>query len=162
MKKSLWRLLPLLALFLVSAAKKEPAVSVRFYTEGLAGDTDTFAIPLYLQNPSRKIFVSKIANISEHDFTAVYPFQAADGTIGCAFLLNETGKIALDTLTVQKRGTSLIAAVNNRTVIDMLIDRHIPDGILVIPNGMTVKEGLQLKKTFRIVTMAPPTPPPKQ
>jgi hypothetical protein len=161
MKKSIWCLLPLLALCLVAAAKKEPEVSVRFYTEGVAGDTSSFTVPLYLQNPSRKIYVSKIANISEHDIAAIYPFQTADGSLGCVFLLTDTGKIALDALSVEKRGTSIIAVVNERPVISLLIDRRISDGILVIPNGLTVPEGLLLKKTFKLYTPpSSPTPPP--
>jgi hypothetical protein len=156
MKKPLWRLLPFLAIFLIAAGKKQPEVSVRFYTEGVAGDTESFALPLYLQDPPRKVYVSKIANISEHDITAIYPFQATDGSIGCVFLLNETGKIALDVLSVEKRGTSLIATMNGRTVISLLIDRRIPDGILVIPHGLTVQEGLLLKQTFKL--FVPPHP----
>ena len=161
MKKPLWCLLPVLALLLVAAAKKEPEVTVRFYTEGMAGDTNSFVVPLYLQNPVRKIYVSKIPNISERDIEAIYPFQTPDGSLGCVFLLSETGKIALDSLSVEKRGTSLIAVMNNRPVIPLLIDRRISDGILVIPSGLSIPEGLLLKKTFRVFIPPTPTPAPK-
>ena len=162
MKKSLRRVLPVLALCFVAFAKKEPGFTVRFYTETTSTETNTFAVPVQLQNPPRKSFISTIPNISEHDIYAIYPFQATDGTIGCVFLLDDHGKDMLDTLSIEKRGTSLIALVNVRQVIDMLIDRRIPDGILVIPHGMTVEEGLLLKKTFKVINMPPATPPAKQ
>jgi hypothetical protein len=161
MKKSLWCLLPVLALCLVAAAKKEPGVTVRFYEEGVAGDINTLPDPIYLQDPSRKIYRAKTASISESDIAAIYPFQTNDGSIGCVFILNDAGKAALDTLSVEKRGSSLTAIVNDRMIINLLIDRRIPDGILVIPHGMTVQEGLLLKKTFKVLSTTPlATPKP--
>lgn len=166
MNKSLWYLLPVLALCLVAAAKKEPAVTVRFYAEAIGGDINTYPDPVYLQDPDRKIYRSKIAAISEHDISTIYPFQTSDGSIGCVFMLNEHGKAALDQLTVDRRGSTLTAVVGmggkERMIINMLIDRRVSDGILVIPHGMTIQEGLALKGAFKVLKKLPvaPTPSP--
>ena len=155
--------MPLLALCLVAAAKKEPAAGgakVRFYTEGVAGDVNTFPDPIILQDPLRKIYREKIASISERDVAGIWPFTTTDGSIGCVFILNDAGKAALDKLSVEKRGSSLTAMVNDRMIINLLIDRRISDGVLVIPNGMTVQEGLQLKKSFKVIQPATPPPAP--
>lgn len=157
MKKICRRLLPILALLLIAAGKKQPPVTVRFYTETNARDTSSFAVSVQLQYPPRKAFVSKIAAISERDVTEIYPFQAGDGSMGCAFKLDEHGTIALDTLSIEHRGASLIAVVNGRQIIDMLIDKHVTDGIAVIPRGLTPAEVLSLQKTFK--TMRPSKTP---
>lgn len=161
MKNTLRRLLPLLALCLVAAAKTQPEeVKVRFYTEGVAGDVNTNPDPVYLVDPTRKIYRSKIASISEHEITSIYPFQTTDGSIGCVFILNSAGRAALDALSIEKRGSTLTAEVNGRMIINLAIDRRVSDGILVIPHGMTPQEGLALKSAFKVVKPDLPTPPP--
>lgn len=163
MKKLLRYLLPVLALCFVAAAKKETAVTVRFYPEAIAGGVNTYPDPVWLQEPVRKIYRSKIAAISEQDVDSIYLYQVSDGSIGCVFILNDRGRAALDTLSVEKRGSTITAVVNNRMIINMLIDKRISDGIIVIPHGMTIQEGLMLKNTFKVLK-APPnaTPPPGQ
>lgn len=142
----------LLALGLIAAGKKEPEVMVRFFTEANAKDTGSFSVPVMFQNPPRRGYISKIPNLSERDVRGIYLFPGNDGTIGCAFYLDEHGTVMLDTLSVEKRGTSLLAIVNGRQVIDMLIDRRVSDGIVTIPRGLTPEEGNLLKKAFRSVT----------
>lgn len=155
------RLLPvLLALLLVAAGKKEPEFSVRFYTETTTAGDDNLTVPVVVGNPPRKTFISRIANISENDIVGIYPFVTADNQFGCVFVLDTHGQTMLDTISVEKRGTALIALVNGRQVVDMLIDRRIPDGIVVIPRGLTVDELAMLKKHFKIIT--PPSSAQKQ
>lgn len=155
MKKRLRQLLPLVALLLVAGAKKEPAVTVRFYTETNAKATDSFAVAVDLQTAHRKTFISKIPDISEHNIQAMYLFQNGDGSLGCSCLLDQDGKLALDTLSAEKRGTALVVVVNGREVIDLLIDKRISDGIVTIPSGLTPQEAKLLQKTFKQITLAP-------
>jgi hypothetical protein len=149
MRKPLRLLVPVLALLFVAAGKKEPGFSVRFFAEANAQDTDTFASPVQLQYPPRKAFVQKVPVISERDVLSIYPFQASDGTMGCAFKLDDHGRIALDSLSIEKRGSSLVAVVNNRQVIDMLIDRRVSDGIITIPRGLTPQEAVMMQEKFK-------------
>lgn len=158
MRKSLWRLLPVLALCLVAAAKKESGPAVRFYTEVQAREGDPEVLSVQFQFPPHKGFVAKVPAISERDVREIYLFSAGDGSAGCSFFLGEHGKAVLDTLSIEKRGMSLVAAVNGRQVIDLLIDRRVSDGIITIPRGLTLPEAALLKKSFREVKV----PAPKQ
>lgn len=148
-------LLPLLALLFVAAAKKkEPEVTIRFHTEVRQHGGESFVVPVMLQNPPRRTFISKVPAISERDVVAIYPFPAPDGTMGCALKLDEHGRIALDTLSVESRSSALIGIVNGRQVVEMQIDKRVSDGILTIPSGILLPEIQQLEKKFRIMGQA--------
>jgi hypothetical protein len=151
MRKSLRFLAPALVLLFVAAGKKEPPFTVRFYAETNAKDTESFATPVQLQYPPRKAYIQKVPAISERDIVAIYPFQASDGSMGCAFKLDDHGRIAIDSLSIEKRGTSLVAVVNNRQVIDMLIDKRVSDGIITIPRGLSVQEAMMMQLKFKII-----------
>lgn len=136
-------------LLLTGFASKRPEVTVRFYAEANSRDSESFSTPLQLQNPPRQIFVQKIPAVSERDIEAIYPYRASDGTLGCAFKLDIGGTAKLDSVSVEKRGTSLIAVMNGRQVLDMLIDRRVSDGIITISHGLTEDETKMLMKKFR-------------
>jgi hypothetical protein len=139
------------ALLCIATAKKENETTVRFHTETRQQDGQTFAMPIQLQHPPRVAYISKIPAISERDITAIYPFQAQDGTWGCLFQLDQHGRIALDTLSIEKRGTSIVAAVNGRQIIDLLIDRRVSDGLITIPRGLTPEDIAALQKKFAVI-----------
>lgn len=120
-------------------ARKPAVVTIRFYTQTMQQDSQAFSAPLTLLN-GRQTYVEEIAAISEHDIVGIYPFAAGDGSAGCAFKLDDHGTIALETLSVARKGTILIAAVNGRQVADILIDQRVPDGIVTIPNGINGDE----------------------
>ena len=150
-----WRwILPLAALLFVAGAKKQPPVTVRFHVEGNAQDTNVFTTPVTLQNPARQAFIDKIPVISERDIQSIFPFEAGDGTLGCAFKLDDHGRIALDTTSLDKRGTSLVAFVNGRQVVDMVIDKHVSDGIISIQRGLTSVDIMTLQKKYPILGAA--------
>jgi len=149
-------LAPLLLSFV--AAAKKPQVSVRFHAEANARDGEPFAMPIKFQNPARDGFVERVPSISERDIKAVYPVPATDGTFGCAFQLDQHGRIGLQTLSTQRRGASLVVFVNTKSgmhqVIDMIIDKPITDGIVYIPRGLTQLEIAALQKKFRTMGAA--------
>ncbi len=144
-------LLPLLALAFVAAGKKEPPLTVRFFLEANARDTSTFSTPVTLKNPPREAFVEKIPTLSERDVSSIYPFPANDGTMGCAFKLNEHGTFDLEAVSTDRRGSSIIAVVNGRQVIDMLIDKKVSDGIITIGSGLTQNDIDLLSKKFPVL-----------
>lgn len=153
MRFRLLLLLPL-AFFSTAAAKKQPGVTVRFHTETNAHDTSSFAIPVTLKYPPREVYIDKLPAITEREIVAIYPFPAADGTMGCAFKLDDHGTIELDTLSVEKRGTSLVAVVNGRQVTDMQIDRRVSDGIVTIPNGLAPEEIMLFQRKYKLLGSA--------
>lgn len=151
-------LVPIIALGLVGAAKKEPAVTVRFHTEGNARDGEVFTKAFTLGTPPREVFLAQVPNIAEKDITAIYPFPASDGTMGCAFRLDPHGRLSLDALSVEKRGGSLVAFVNGQPVSDILIDRRVSDGVVTIPRGLSKEIIGLLSKKFRVLTPEKPKP----
>lgn len=140
----------LLSLFCLGFGKKKPELTIRFYTETPEQDTSSFAAPLIMLN-GQPTHVDLVAALAERDILAIYPFTAADGTAGCALKLDAHGTIALDTLTVSKRGTLLIATINERQVADILIDARVTDGIITIPAGIRPAELEAMKKKFPIL-----------
>lgn len=144
-------LLPILALALMGFAKKTPQAIVRFHTEANARDTQTFATPVILHNPPRQTYIQKVAVISERNILGYYPFEATDGTMGVVFKLDELGRIQLEALSLDHRGSSLVAFVNGRQVIDLIIDKRVSDGIITIPNGLSQDDMKRFKKDFKLL-----------
>jgi hypothetical protein len=149
------RLLPaLLAVALLGMGSK-PEVTVRFFAEANAQDTERFAKPITLKNPARETFIERVPSIHEKMIKAIYPFQARDGTWGCAFKLDNSGRINLELLSTERRGSSLVAFLGTKLgvhqVIDLLIDKPIRDGIISIPNGLTELEIAALTKSYPVL-----------
>jgi hypothetical protein len=144
-------LVPFLSLLFVAGAKKQP-ISVRFHVEANARDGETFAMPVKFQNPPREGYVERVPTLSERDVSEVKPFQVGDGTFACAFMLNAHGRTSLQTLSTEKRGSSMVIYVSTKggthQVIDLLIDKPITDGIIYVPRGLTGLEVAALHKQF--------------
>jgi hypothetical protein len=147
-----YRLLPiiLLGLCCMGIGQKKLDLSVRFYTQASKDDSENFAVPVTLLN-GQQTYVDVIAAVSEHDIVAIYPFPVADGSGGCTFKLDDHGTIALETLSMTKRGTLLIGTINGRQVSNVLIDQRVSDGIVTIPNGITTDDMKQLLKRYPVL-----------
>jgi hypothetical protein len=154
MKTKIYLLCTLLGLFALGMGNK-PQVAIRFHVQANAQDTERFATPIHLENPSRDIFIEKIPSINERMFKAIYPFQAANGTWGCSFKLDEGGRISLNVLSTERRGQTVVAMLStkahSRLIIAMLIDKPINDGIITIPYGLTETEIAVLTKEFPVI-----------
>lgn len=152
MKPARLLLCALAAFCFLGFKRKEMPVTVRFYAEARAADTERFATPIELRHPPRSAFIEKIPTIHERHIKSVYPFPAADGTSGCAFELDPSGRLALDVVSTDRRGTSLVAFVSTKggahQVIDMVIDRTVKDGIITIQRGLTELEIAALTKQW--------------
>ena len=97
----------------------------------------------------RELVISKVPTISELDVVGFQAYPAADGTYGVLFHLNDHGKLALDTLSVERRGSTLIVLVNGRLVGELQIDRRVSDGKLYIAAGLTAQDVELMKKDWR-------------
>jgi hypothetical protein len=135
----------------LAMAKKYP-VTVRFYAEAHSLDGATFSTPIKFESAKREGHIEKVPSISERNITAIYPFRAPDGTMGCAFKLDNSGRIALSVMSTERRGTALVAFVGTKNgvhqVIDMTIDRPVNDGIITIQRGLTTLEVVALRKQW--------------
>lgn len=149
----------LLASFVLSppaqAMAKKPKITIRIHSEANKNDSDTFSIPINLVYQRREAYLSKVADISEKMIERILPFPARDGTWGCVLKLNPQGRIRLETMSGQIRGSALVIFVSteqgNHQVADMLIDRIVTDGILTVPRGLSEFEIALMTEKFKIL-----------
>lgn len=163
MSTALRFLLPLALLALFTAAEPAPEIVVRFFGEAKAMDTERFAQPVQLMHPPRAAYLERVPVLSERNIKYIYPFTAVDGSWGCLFKLDESGRINLEVASTERRGSSLVAYVGTkkapRQVIDMAVDKPVRDGIITIPRGLTLEEIALLKKKFKPVPPKPAATP---
>ncbi len=133
------------------AEAKKPQCTLRAHVEGNAKDGAVFSTQLRSPATGKKITIEKIPTISERDVVAFYPVPAADGTFGVLFKLDDHGKLALDTLSLEKRGTFLYVFVNGRPGAELQIDRRGSDGRLFVPTGLTPSDIELMKKQWRLI-----------
>lgn len=134
--------------------KKTP-IAIRMHTEADKNDSDSFSVPVNLIYQHRQAYLSKVADISEKMVEKILPFRASDGTWGCVLKLIPSGRIRLETMSANLRGSALVIFVITETsrhqVADMIIDRIVTDGIITIPRGLKDFEIELLKKQFKIL-----------
>jgi len=148
-------LLPLLIAPLLMAGAKKPVVTVRFHLKAAGSDAPPFVVPVQVPGAPAPVNIKKIPEISERSIQAIYPFQAADGTMGCAYKLDAHGRIGLDTTSSENKGGVLVAFVNGRLVTAMLIDKRISDGVIMIPSGLFPPEIDAMKKLYPVIGETP-------
>ncbi len=146
------RFLPAVLALACLGMGSKPSVSVRFYAEANARDGASFSTPVQLHFPERAAHIEKIPAVNERNIKAIYPFQAADGSWGASFTLDESGRFRLETVSTDRRGSSMVVFVSTKNgvhqVIDMIIDKPVRDGIITIPRGLTELEMAALTKEF--------------
>jgi hypothetical protein len=137
------------------AMSQKPAITVRFHSEANPNDGEAFATPVKLLYQNRQIYLSRVPDISEKQIAKILPFPAQDGTWGCVFKLNPQGRLRLETMSGEIRGSTLVVFIATKTghhqVADMIIDRPVTDGIISIPRGLTTLEVLAMKKQFKVL-----------
>ena len=135
-----------------TADARKPRCTVRAHVEANAQDGPVFSTRLRSPATGREVVISKVPTISELDVVGFQAYPAADGTYGVLFHLNDHGKLALDTLSVERRGSTLIVLVNGRLVGELQIDRRVSDGKLYIAAGLTAQDVELMKKDWRPLT----------
>ena len=140
----------LLCLLFVSglAEARKPRCTVRAHLEGNVNDGEVFSSRLTSPATGRNVVIQKTPAISEHDVVGFKAYPAADGSYGVLFDLNDHGKLALDTLSVEKRGTFLYVFVNGRPVAELQIDRRVSDGKLYVASGLSAADIELMKKDW--------------
>jgi len=137
----------------IRAMSQKSEVSVRFHTEASPNDSEAFSIPVNLIYQHRQVYLSRVADFSEKQIDKILAFPAKDGSWGCVFKLTPQGRIRLETMSGEIRGSALVIFISTkagrRQVADMIIDRPVSDGIVTIPRGLTEFEILALKKQFK-------------
>ena len=139
----------LVVLLLLSAATMNEAKThstFRVHAEANASNGPAFSTKLSLFG--REVTIEKVPTLSENDVTGLRTYRGTDGTHGALFQLNEHGRLALDTLSVERRGGLLFVFINRRLITELQIDRRVSDGKIYIASGLTANDIELLKKDW--------------
>jgi hypothetical protein len=82
---------------------------------------------------------------------AFRPYPAQDGSYGVLLQLDDHGKMALDALSIERRGSFLFIFVNGRAVTELQVDRRVSDGMIYLPSGLRPSDIELMRKDWRIV-----------
>jgi hypothetical protein len=149
--KTLCALALCLVLTAANAAAKPRHCIFRVHTQANSNDTEVFATSVRAQASGKTVAIEKIPRISENDVIAFYPYAAANGTYGALFQLGEHGRIALDALSIERKGSLLFVFVNGRPITELEIDRRVSDGKIYIPSGLTSADIELMRKDWRLI-----------
>ena len=129
------------------ALAKSRKCTVRLHAQGNENDGSVFTTPVTTPISGKNIFIEKIPVISEHDVSAYRPY-AANGSFGVLLQLDEHGRLALDALSVERRGGTVLVFINGRVVTELFIDRRVSDGQIFIPSGLTAADITSMQKSW--------------
>lgn len=129
-----------------------PHCTLRVHLETNANDGASFSTAWHAPASGRNVNLEKTPAISERDVVAYRPYPAAvDGSFGALLQLDDHGRLALDTLSVERRGGFLHLFVNGRPVAELQIDRRVRDGKLYIASGLTRADLELMKKDWPLI-----------
>ena len=128
----------------VCAAKQHS--SFRVHTEASASNGPVFSTQVTLFG--RQVTIEKVPTISERDVTGMQVYRASDGSFGVLLQLNDHGRLALDSLSIERRGSFLFVFVNGRPITQLQIDRRVSDGKIYIASGLSTNEIELMKKDW--------------
>src|SRR5688572_3341329 len=133
LQRTLSAVFVILAAVCLAGAGRKPTVSVRFHVEAVGNAGGSFTIPAKFKNPPRDGFLESVPFASERNIAAIYPVTHPDGSIGCAFQLDRSGALGLESVSTDRRGASMVAFIASKKamhqVIVLPIDKPIRDGI---------------------------------
>ncbi len=133
------------------AAAKSPHCMLRLHTEANPRDTTVFSTSVRAQFSGKDIAIEKVARISERDVVAFQPYPAANGNYGVLFQLDDHGRIALDALSIERRGGLLFVFINGRAITELEIDKRVADGKIYIASGLTAADIELMKKDWHLL-----------
>src|SRR5881275_1339680 len=117
----------ILALFAVSVAGKEQHCIFRVHAEANPNDTAAFSSSVRAVYSGKQVSIERMPRLSERDVVAFYPYDAGNGNFGALLQLDDHGRLALDTLSIERRGSLLFVIVNGRPVTELKIDQRVSD-----------------------------------
>ena len=143
-----------LALLLCGFARK-PTLSVRFHVEAVGNAGGSFTLPAKFVNPPRAGFVESVPFATEKNIVGIFPVMYPDGSAGCAFQLDQSGALALRTVSTDRRGASVVGFIATKKgthqLLDLPIDKPIVDGLIYFPRGISSGEIAELQKLFPVI-----------
>ena len=140
-----------LAVTVTGATPKQRHCTFRVHAQANPHDTDVFSMPAQTRSSGKDIAIEKLPWITERDVVAFAPHQAQNGTYAALLQLDEHGRVVLDTLSVEHRGSLLFVFINGRMITELQIDKRVSDGKIYIPSGLTAADIELMKKDWRLI-----------
>lgn len=137
--------------FAGSATGKDRPCIFRLHAEANPNDTAAFSSSVKAMFSGKTVAIERMPRLSERDVVAFYPYATSDGNFGALFQLDDHGRIALDALSIERRGTLLFVLINGRAVTELQIDQRVSDGRIYIASGLTKADIEGMKKCWRII-----------
>src|SRR5881398_2068410 len=141
----------ILALLAISATGKDRHCIFRAHVEANPNDTAIFSSSVRALFSGKQVAIERMPRLSERDVVAFYPYPASDGNYGALFQLDDHGRIALDALSIERRGSLLFALINGRPITELEIDKRVADGKIYIASGLTAADVDSMKKDWRLI-----------
>jgi hypothetical protein len=141
----------ILALFAASVAGKDRHCTFRVHAEANSNDTASFSSSVKAVFSGKQVAIERMPRLSERDVVAFYPYPAGDGKYGALVQLDDHGRLALDTLSIERRGSLLFVLINGRPVTELQIDRRVSDGRIYVASGLTQADIELMKKDWRLI-----------
>ena len=91
-------------LFLAPAFAKQRHCTVRVHAAANANDSAVFSTTIRSQFSGKSVVIEKTPSLSERDVVAFRPYPNPDGSYGVLLQLDDHGKLALDALSIERRG----------------------------------------------------------
>src|SRR6266480_3681073 len=132
-------------------AAKQRHCTFRLHAQANPRDTEVFATSVRAQVSGKNVAIEKMPWISERDVIAFSSYPAANGTYGALLQLDEHGRVVLDTLSVERRGSLLVVFINGHPITELEIDTRFSDGKIYIPSVLTSADIELMKKDWRMI-----------
>ena len=135
----------------VAGVAKQKHCSFRVHAQANPRDSEVFASSVHAQISGKEVAIEKMPWISERDVMAFAVYPAQGGTYGALIQLDEHGRVVLDTLSIEHRGSFLFVFINGRFITELQIDKRVSDGRIYIPSGLTAADIDLMKKDWRLI-----------
>lgn len=133
---------------LIDAGAKQRHCTFRVHAQANPKDSDVFSVPAHTTSSGKDVAIQRMAWITEQNVMAFAPYPARDGTFGALFQLDDHGRVVLDTLSIEHRGSLLFIFINGRMITELQIDKRVSDGKIYVPSGLTTEDVELLKKQW--------------
>ena len=149
--RSLCASLFIAAVALQTAIAKDRHCIFRVHTEASPNDSAAFSTSVRALFSGKEASIEKAARISEGDVIAFYPYETGKNSYGALFQLDQHGTIALESLSIEHRGSLVFIFINGRPITELQIDKRISDGQIYIASGLTKRDIDGMKKDWRLI-----------
>lgn len=141
----------IVAFLAISATGKDRHCTFRVHAEANPNDTAIFSSSIRALFSGKQVAIERMPRLSERDVVAFYPYPTGDGNYGVLFQLDDHGQLALDALSIERRGSLLFVLINGRPITELQIDRRVSDGRIYIASGLTKADIDLMKKDWRLI-----------